>query len=1081
LLNSQVEVDGLVSFVNNTAANGGALLAHESEIMSHGGNMSFHENTVTVADHFNKTEEGLVHHNEEETGESGCGGSILLNHSNLQLDTAIFKSSKAEQGGSIFALSSTVTISGGVLIQQSVAEYGGGGLYLKSSHLHIAVDGTLEIVGSSAHVRGGAMCLNISNLHTYGTLIVRDSFPRVLTHFNKQTHGSVLDGAVYLESTVANFSGRTVFVNNSAHDGGGIYAMASTIRMSNHSILIRNRARVSGGVIYLEWSRLAVLDEVVMVSNSAQLQGGCVYSSVGSVIFLSGQGTYELNTAREGGVFALANGAYLTLSPPLRLNVTRNHATLNGGVLFYTDLISSMDCVANSHPHLRTDDHLLPSCFLKLNCSLPITNLNIKLNMSSNTARRAGSVIYGGNLDRCRMLVSKDIGIDSNNQCEAVEGNYVTNPLEIVRNIINSTEPFNSTRENTSAISSEPLRICFCENGIPDCGLRKTVRVIRGETFTISAMTVGQAMGIVPSTIKSNTPWITRRQHSQRTGSLCTNISYQIFTQQDSAILTLYPNGPCRDTGRARMEVQVNLMRCPDGFNRSLSQIQCVCEDRLLLLNAACNVDERSIEVRGGVWLKPVYENNSYTGIALHSNCPADYCVDTPLNVTLDNPDVLCDYNRTGYLCGACKTNYSLALGSFHCLQCSNNYLALLIPFALAGIVLVVFLLVLDITVAKGTINGLILYANIIQANKAIFLPAQQRNILTIFIAWLNLDLGIESCFYDGLTAYTHTWLQFAFPFYLWLLISLIIVFSHKSRHVTKWLSTNPVAVLATLLLMSYAKVLQTIICALSRTYLDTPTGLRVVWVFDGNINYFQSSKHIVLGIVAIAALLILFLPYSFLLLFGWQLQHHSDRKLFAWINKLKPFMDSVYGPYRNKMRYWPGLMLVIRCTLYLTFALNGLSPRTGNTTSSNLLAITLVFSGLAVLAWLSGRIYNKLYVDLLEAAHILNVSIFAAATYHVKVIQGNQATLAYTSISISFIIFAVVVLFHAYLRIKDLVFWKRLHIELTIAEKYNRLKNTLSGQKEIEIEGEEVDAMDFGVSEVTTSFVVLREPLLEN
>ena len=66
---------------------------------------------------------------------------------------------------------------------------------------------------------------------------------------------------------------------------------------------------------------------------------------------------------------------------------------------------------------------------------------------------------------------------------------------------------------------------------------------------------------------------------------------------------------------------------------------------------------------------------------------------------------------------------------------------------ALSGIGLVIFLFVLKLTVAIGTINGLIFYANVIAVNQSAFFPSEDTNIHTIFIAWLNLDLGIETCF----------------------------------------------------------------------------------------------------------------------------------------------------------------------------------------------------------------------------------------------------------------------------------------------------------------------------------------------
>ena len=103
-------------------------------------------------------------------------------------------------------------------------------------------------------------------------------------------------------------------------------------------------------------------------------------------------------------------------------------------------------------------------------------------------------------------------------------------------------------------------------------------------------------------------------------------------------------------------------------------------------------------------------------------------------------------------------------------MKCTNNYLVLLIPFALMGVALVFLLLVCRLTVATGTLSGLVFYANIVQANGTIFLSVESTDTLSVFIAWISLDFGIETCFYNGLDAYSKTWLQFVFPVYIYLL-----------------------------------------------------------------------------------------------------------------------------------------------------------------------------------------------------------------------------------------------------------------------------------------------------------------------
>ena len=215
-------------------------------------------------------------------------------------------------------------------------------------------------------------------------------------------------------------------------------------------------------------------------------------------------------------------------------------------------------------------------------------------------------------------------------------------------------------------------------------------------------------------------------------------------------------------------------------------------------------------------------DRNHSESLILHPHCPFDYCISHPTSFTVNETDKQCAYDRTGLLCGGCQSELSLVLGSSQCKQCSNSCLSLLIVFAVAGIALVVLLLACNLTVAMGTINGLIFYANIIAVDRSVFFPSGDTNILTVFIAWLNLDLGIESCFYDGMEAYGRMWLQFVLiPYiYVWVLIAITIFLGHYSTWAAKLLGRNPVAVLATLILLSYAKLLRTIIASFSVTYI---------------------------------------------------------------------------------------------------------------------------------------------------------------------------------------------------------------------------------------------------------------------
>ena len=197
---------------------------------------------------------------------------------------------------------------------------------------------------------------------------------------------------------------------------------------------------------------------------------------------------------------------------------------------------------------------------------------------------------------------------------------------------------------------------------------------------------------------------------------------------------------------------------CPPGFCISESTKSCVCEPRLALYTNQCNITNGLGQITRNssqhFWVG--YDNQSH-GLISHPRCPFEYCITDTVVFPLNNTNNQCAYNRSDLLCGACKNGYSLVLGTSQCKPCTNNYLLLLIPFAVMGVALVFLLLAFKMTVATGTLSGLLFYVNIVEVNYTIFMPEKYTDYLSVFIAWLNLDLGIKTCFYNGLDAYSKT------------------------------------------------------------------------------------------------------------------------------------------------------------------------------------------------------------------------------------------------------------------------------------------------------------------------------------
>ena len=144
----------------------------------------------------------------------------------------------------------------------------------------------------------------------------------------------------------------------------------------------------------------------------------------------------------------------------------------------------------------------------------------------------------------------------------------------------------------------------------------------------------------------------------------------------------------------------------------------------------------------------------------------------------------------------------------------------------IAGIALVIFMLALNMTVAVGTLNGILFYANIVAANAdTYFLPFTTPDFITVFISWLNLDIGFDVCFLDSKLYFDEVFkalLQLAFPSYVIVLVIIVIVASECSSKFAKIIGKgNPITVLATMMLLSYAKLINAVLTSFCSLYLQ--------------------------------------------------------------------------------------------------------------------------------------------------------------------------------------------------------------------------------------------------------------------
>ena len=948
------------------------------------------------------------------SAEYGGGVMFTLGDSSFNITNSTLNNNSAEYGGVILCQNGTFNVDNGNFNLNTVTNQGGGIIVLAQCSTYIS--------NSTFDQNIGSLYIFNSKLTLCGYLKF-ENFTEALRPGNGIT--SQEGGAITSFQSTVIFIRKSIvhFAKNRASHGGAILATESTIKISGETTIANNVANVDGGGISLKQSRLEIEGNCQIVNNVA-VRGGGIHAS-SSTIAVHQSGTLQVtnNSAEFGG------GLYLEVNPKLyvlkNMQVTSpnnehiirftGNCANSGGALYVADDTNSGACSPNNECFIQT-----------LTLDYFVTQRKVNVFFSENIASEQGSNLFGGLLDRCVPSSFAEV--------------YATRTR---LNYTGVTYLGNISNTELHSISSEPVRVCFCNSEHePDCSYQPpTIRVQKGKAFNVSLVAVDQVEHTlnadISSVLSSPLGGFGEDQQTQSVERNCTNLTFNVFSPQDSVTLNLYPNGPCRSATLSTSNVTIKFIdcTCPVGFqplsnNQSSSRCECVCDIKLSPHITDCDVVINSVFRKGtNSWITYINDTN-LPGYVIEPNCPFDYCQPQTQSVTINfnlpnGADSQCAFNRTGVLCGACKEDLSLSLASSRCVPCQTHwpavFLVIVLAAALAGILLVAALLALNMTVSVGLINGFIFYANIVSAGSAIFLPSsnqQEFNFPSLFVAWLNLDIGIDVCFIDGLDAYTKTWLELTFPIYIISLVVMVIILSEYSPRFAGLIGKkDPVSTLATLILLSYAKLLSVTITALSFSVLHYPDGHQeTVWLPDGNVPYFK-GKHIPLALVAML-IIIVGLPYT-ILLFLWQwIVRASKRKVFNWTTntKLNVFIATYHVPHNSKYRYWTGLLLLVRVVLYIVASATvSANPQTFALITGILVGGLILFKSLFSL-----RMYKNTFVDVMDA--MLSFNLLVLAFFSLYDFKGNitkQKAVAYTSTIITFILFIVVIFYHVFLLIK--------------------------------------------------------------
>ena len=1045
------------------------------------------------------------------TSNGGGGGAIFMKYSKVDIYTSSFMNNSVlihpgfhHNGGALVAIGSEISITGSVFINNT-ARNGIGGVIFASDSTFVIIE-RCAFTGNEAHIAGvmylqrSSITIGQSKLYKNGvsSTNIENGFAIVALYNSSSTfidynefqdnHGSLLaynailhfkgqtdfynctslrrpeqnvilheGGGISAYSSHLIFQGYTNFTLNHAKYGGGLFAVESTITISTENsqftqqviAMHNNTATSSAGGMYLFQSTLQIKEgKVSFVENYAFEKGGGVFalnSDISLVPYATHTNSSLLlaeNIARFGGGFYLEGTSKLNVYSSSSIIILRDNYAEEGAAIYVDDYTKVDTCYA-------TPTNITPAteCFLYIlyphNLSLSDTRTESILFHNSNTTA-VTSTIFGGLLDRCASRsLSGNIQLSKTIDEQNVNG---------LRYLLSA-----SNINNINSITSEPVQVCKCSNGLPDCTIRSlSIQVRKGESFTIQVAAVNQVrtpieeakiFGILHSTQGE----INQNQKAQMTRN-CTDLAYTVRSYVDSETLTLYADGPCKDAEVSRLSVNVNFSTCtcPVGFEPSSKTIDtscdCVCNSLIRDYVEDCQLSTSSfVRNQTNSWLSYTTKNNKSIYI-VGNVCPFGFCrtSSTLIRINLNNEngaDVQCSEGRTGMLCGSCAANYSISLGSTRCIRCPDNwyllFVVIIIGSILAGLGLAISIMAINFTVSVGTINGFIFYGNIVDVYDNIFLPFDRTTFPTLVIGWLNLNPSFDMCLVKGLDMYARTWFRFIFPAYIISIVIVILVISHHSPRFARLIGKrNPLATLATLLLLSYTSIVEISLIAMTPETLQyiTSNGSydTIVWKPDGNMRFFE-AKHATLFFFALI-LVILSIAYN-ILIFSWQWIIRLPKLwILKWTRnqKLNLFIRVHHAPYSDQHRYWTGLLLLVRALLIITSTFTEtIDPKI------SLLTLNIALGALFLLKMtLAKKVYKMWPVDALEVVMIFNLFVLASVSWYALDDANTRRTASYISISITFILLLCVIGYHIY-RYVLVSIWPSLKVGQTAVRFY--------------------------------------------
>ena len=899
----------LVTFINNKADRGGAVIIYESNV---------------IMEEYSK----VIFSNNNALYSSG-GALVCSNNSNVTIkgnSNVTFNNNKASQsGGAIFSYNMcriTFKDNSTTIFADNIARNNGGAV-VSNQLSKITLEGNSMVTfdGNTAD-NGGVFYFSKS------TIVFKKS--SIVSFYNNKATQSGGVGYFNFKSLVI-FEGLIVvrFVNNIAEQNAGvIYTARSNVLFKGNSTITitHSKATLSAGALYFDKSSDASFAEFTKIafqynkafyggaitannhsnivfggnsalsfdSNEATQNGGSAYFNYSSNFIIKENANirFDHNKAFQGGAVCISEKTKFTTKGNSTILFYNNSATVSGG---------AVNSLKDSKVTLK--DHI-----------------NVKF--TGNNAEFGGAVF----LDTTAVMVNSSYKkcINFINNIAKISGNSVYqdaaqfyNRSYLVDRMVGISSEFLATPPNELKFYGPA--ICIDNDNATKCNIYYVQDIMLGSKIVVPACVLDH----YNQSVKSTQFFIYNEIHPNCfiSGPKQTLISCDVFegisimgnhslSERTNFSINITLNVALNSNWK---QISVNLIiglsPCHPGFWQYPKLKKCECYNASDIVFCSGS----SSTIRRGYWFGNV------TGKPTVTYCPISYCnfncCETSNGYYHLSPvrDNQCRLHRSGAACGSCEEGYTLSFDSVECVhmnECSIGWTILVLVLVVLYwiFIIVAVFSFMHFKVGIGYLYAITYYYSVVD----LFLSQNwyHSNALYVIINILSSISKIipqflgQFCLIENMSGIDQQFIHYIHPVAISLFLVMITVLARRSHRLSSFISKRIIHVICCLLLLSYTSLATTSLL-LMRPLMFYDVDVVYTYV-SPDVEYFH-GRHLVYAIVAVL--------FTIVIVIGLPLLLALEPFLNSKINfvKIKPLLDQFQSCYKDNFRCFAAYYMICR------------------------------------------------------------------------------------------------------------------------------------------------------------------------